>query len=125
AAWVGRGAGAARAGPPGASRRAEANAPEQPPSAAKPAIMIQGLRASVGASPLICTPTAECPVCSRDAAIQAPVKATGPAIPAIARILKSRIPNASGRARARPERGPPVTDRAPCSLGRVRVVSTG
>jgi hypothetical protein len=45
--------------------------------------MIHGSRASAAARPLICTSVAEWPVCSSDAATQAAVNATGPAIPAM------------------------------------------
>jgi hypothetical protein len=46
--------------------------------------MIHGSRASGAASPLIWMLAAGCPVCRSDPAIQAAVKAAGPAIPAAA-----------------------------------------
>ena len=70
-------------------------AAEQPPSTTKPVIMIHGSRASGAASPLICTSVAEWPVCSSDAATQAAVNATGPAIPAAAPSLVP-VPRVAG-----------------------------
>jgi len=46
--------------------------------------MIPGSRASGAARPLSWTATTECPVWRKEATIQAPVNATGPAIPAAA-----------------------------------------
>ena len=85
-------------------------ATEQPPSMTKPVIMIHGFRASGAASPLICTSVAEWPVCSRDAAAQAAVNATGPAIPATA---PSLVPVAM------------VAGRGGSSLRRVRMIIAG
>jgi hypothetical protein len=96
AAWISRGPAPARPAPPSPECRAAPKATEQPPSTRKPVIMIHGSRASGAASPLICTSVAERPVCSSEAATQAAVNATGPAIPATAPNLVP-VPRAAGR----------------------------
>jgi hypothetical protein len=85
-------------------------ATEQPPSTTKPVIMIHGSRASAAARPLICTSVAEWPVCSSDAAAQAAVNATGPAIPAMPPNL---VP------------APGAAERGGSSLRRVRMIIAG
>ena len=92
----GPGLAAGRPDPPSARCSDPPNATEQAPSATNPAIMIPGSRASGAARPLSWTATAECPVWRREATIQAPVNATGPAIPAAA--------PSPGRQRRRPGR---------------------
>jgi hypothetical protein len=84
--------------------------------------MIHGSRASRAARPLICTSVADCPVCSSDAAAQAAVNATGPAIPAMAPslVLVSRLAGPGGLA----GRGE-LAGRGGSSLRRVRMIIAG
>ncbi len=77
--------------------------------------MIHGSRASGAARPLIWMSVAEWPVWTSDAAIQAPVKAVGPATPAMTLILNARVLDPP----------PGVTESGGLSLNRVRLVSTG
>ena len=116
---AGRRLAARRPDPPSARCSDPPNAIEQAPSATNPAIMMPGSRASGAARPLSWIATTECPVWRREATIQAPVNATGPAIPAAAPSLDDSAGAAPGRSCA--GRSPPAWTAPPTARRLVRL----